>query len=217
MTRARRAVTVAALALLLGCGEDRATPIREEIAKLKKQRVPAEQLETATREANESERARDAVVAKADRDEADLAAAHAEADSLRAALQHEADRNADLRAQIDAKTAPLAAAATQTDALEKKVAERRKRLGALRDQARALARALQPQDPAWAEARRLAALRGFADDVAMQLPAEPAVQALSDTLAQSPPRRELLVGALQHLAEVLDHAAEQGVAPVAGK
>ena len=217
MNGAHRAVTLAALALLLGCGEDRATPVREEIAKLKKVRVPAEQLETATRDAADSESARDAAVAKADRDEADLAAAHAEADRLRAALQHEADRNGDLRAEIDGKTAPLAAAAAQTDALEKKVAERRKRLGVLRDQAKALAKALQPQDPAWAEARRLASLRGFADDVAMQLPAEPAVHALSDALAPTPPQREALVGALQRLAEVLDHAAEEGAAPVAAK
>ncbi|HXZ84608.1 MAG TPA: hypothetical protein VEI82_03870 [Myxococcota bacterium] len=217
MTRAQRAVALAALALALGCGEDRATPIRAEIAKLKKERVPAEQLEMATREAGESEATRDAAVEKAKRDEAELAGAHAEVDRLRAALQHEADRNAELRAQLEAKNAPLAAAAAQTDALEKKVAERRKRLGALRDQAKALARALQPQDPAWAETRRLAALRSFSDDVAAQLPTEPAVRALASALAQSPPQRDTLIGALQHLAEVLDHAAEEGLAPVAAK
>jgi len=217
VTRARRVTALAALALLLGCGEDRATPIRAEIAKLKKERVPVEQLETATREAAESESARDGAVAKASRDEAELAAAHAELDRQRAALQHEADRNAELRAQLEAKSAPLAAAAAQADALEKKVAERRERLGVLRDQAKALAKALQPQDPAWAETRRLAALRDFAGDVAAQLPSEPAVQALSNALAQSPPERETLVSALQRLAEVLDRAADEGAAPGGAK
>ena len=175
MTGARRAVAYAALALLLGCGEDRATPIRAEIAKLKKERVPSEQLATATKEAADSEGARDAAVAKAAKDDAELAAAHAELDRLQAALQREADRNAELRGELDAKNAPLAAAASQTDALEKKVAERRKRLGVLRDQAKALAKALQAQDPAWAETRRMAALRDYAEDVEMQLPSEPAV------------------------------------------
>ena len=189
MTGARRAVAYAALALLLGCGEDRATPIRAEIAKLKKERVPSEQLATATKEAADSEGARDAAVAKAAKDDAELAAAHAELDRLQAALQREADRNAELRGELDAKNAPLAAAASQTDALEKKVAERRKRLGVLRDQAKALAKALQAQDPAWAETRRMAALRDYAEDVEMQLPSEPAVQALSSALGQSPPPR----------------------------
>jgi chromosome segregation ATPase len=217
VTRSRSAAVCAALAFLLACGEDRATPIRDEIAKLKKERVPAEQLETAAREAAESEASRDAAVAKADKDEAELAAERAELERLRAALQHEADRNAELRARLDAKNGPLAEAAAQTDGLEKKVAERRKRLGVLRDQAKALARALQPQDPAWAEARRLAALRDFAGDAESQLPSQPEVKALSRALAQSPPEREALVAALQHLAEVLDRAASEGAAPVAAK
>jgi len=205
------------LALLLGCGEDRATPIRAEIAKLKKERVPSEQLATATKEAADSEGARDAAVAKAAKDDAELAAAHAELDRLQAALQREADRNAELRGELDAKNAPLAAAASQTDALEKKVAERRKRLGVLRDQAKALAKALQAQDPAWAETRRMAALRDYAEDVEMQLPSEPAVQALSSALGQSPPQREALVAALQQLTQVLGRAADEGAAPVAAK
>lgn len=217
MTGARRAVAYAALALLLGCGEDRATPIRAEIAKLKKERVPSEQLATATKEAADSEGARDAAVAKAAKDDAELAAAHAELDRLQAALQREADRNAELRGELDAKNAPLAAAASQTDALEKKVAERRKRLGVLRDQAKALAKALQAQDPAWAETRRMAALRDYAEDVEMQLPSEPAVQALSSALGQSPPQREALVAALQQLTQVLGRAADEGAAPVAAK
>ena len=217
MTGARRAVAYAALALLLGCGEDRATPIRAEIAKLKKERVPSEQLDTATTEAADSEGARDAAVAKAAKDDAELAAAHAELDRLQAALQREADRNAELRGELDAKNAPLAAAASQTDALEKKVAERRKRLGVLRDQAKALAKALQAQDPAWAETRRMAALRDYAEDVEMQLPSEPAVQALSSALGQSPPQREALVAALQQLTQVLGRAADEGAAPVAAK
>ena len=217
MTGARRAVAYAALALLLGCGEDRATPIRAEIANLKKERVPSEQLATATKEAADSEGARDAAVAKAAKDDAELAAAHAELDRLQAALQREADRNAELRGELDAKNAPLAAAASQTDALEKKVAERRKRLGVLRDQAKALAKALQAQDPAWAETRRMAALRDYAEDVEMQLPSEPAVQALSSALGQSPPQREALVAALQQLTQVLGRAADEGAAPVAAK
>jgi len=217
VTGARRAVAYAALALLLGCGEDRATPIRAEIAKLKKERVPSEQLATATKEAADSEGARDAAVAKAAKDDAELAAAHAELDRLQAALQREADRNAELRGELDAKNAPLAAAASQTDALEKKVAERRKRLGVLRDQAKALAKALQAQDPAWAETRRMAALRDYAEDVEMQLPSEPAVQALSSALGQSPPQREALVAALQQLTQVLGRAADEGAAPVAAK
>ena len=217
MTGARRAVAYAALALLLGCGEDRATPIRAEIAKLKKERVPSEQLATATKEAADSEGARDAAVAKAAKDDAELAAAHAELDRLQAALQREADRNAELRGELDAKNAPLAAAASQTDAREKKVAERRKRLGVLRDQAKALAKALQAQDPAWAETRRMAALRDYAEDVEMQLPSEPAVQALSSALGQSPPQREALVAALQQLTQVLGRAADEGAAPVAAK
>jgi chromosome segregation ATPase len=217
MTRARRGAVLAVLALVLGCGEDRATPIRNEIAKLKKERVPAEQLETATREAAESESARDAAVAKADRDQAELATAHGELEQLRASLQHEADRNAELRAQLDAKNAPLAEASAQSDALEKKVAERRKRLGVLRDQAKALARALQPQDPAWAEARRLAALRDFGSDVESQLPSQPEVQALTRALAQSPPERETLVTALQNLAEALDRVAEQSATTAGAK
>jgi len=217
VTGARRAVAYAALALLLGCGEDRATPIRAEIAKLKKERVPSEQLATATKEAADSEGARDAAVAKAAKDDAELAAAHGELDRLQAALQREADRNAELRGELDAKNAPLAAAASQTDALEKKVAERRKRLGVLRDQAKALAKALQAQDPAWAETRRMAALRDYAEDVEMQLPSEPAVQALSSALGQSPPQREALVAALQQLTQVLGRAADEGAAPVAAK
>jgi DNA repair exonuclease SbcCD ATPase subunit len=217
MTRARSGAALLALALLLGCGEDRATPIRDEIAKLKKERVPADQLDTATVDAAGAEAARDAAVAKADRDEAELAAARAELERLRASLQHEVDRNAELRAQLDAKNGPLAEATAQTDALEKKVAERRKRLGVLRDQAKALARALQPQDPAWAEARRLGALRDFAGDAGSQLPAQPEVQALGRALAQSPPEREMLVTALQKLAEALDRAAEDSGAQAGAK
>jgi chromosome segregation ATPase len=217
MTRSRSAAACAVLALLLACGEDRETPIREEIAKLKKERVPAEQLETATREATESEATRDAAVAKADKDEALLATERAELERLRGALQHEAERNAELRAQLEAKNAPLAEATAQTDGLEKRVAERRKRLGVLRDQARALAKALQPQDPAWAETRRLAALRDFAADAESQLPSSPEAKALSHALAQSPPERETLVTALQHLAETFDRAASDGAAPVTAK
>jgi predicted nucleic acid-binding Zn-ribbon protein len=217
LTRARRAIAYAALALLVACGEDRATPIRAELAKLKKERVPTEQLDTAKREASESEATRDAAVEQVGRDEAQLAADRAELERLRAALQKESDRNADLRAQLQGRTEPLNAATAQSSALETKVAERRKRLGVLRDQAKALAKAMQPQDPAWAEARRLAALRDFDADVAAQLPAEPAVHALSSALDASPPDRLAIVRALQSLAETLDTAAQQGAAPTAAK
>jgi len=217
VTRARRAIAYAALALVFACGEDRATPIRDEIAKLKKERVPAEQLDSAKREASEAATARDAAVEQANRDEAQLAADRAELDRLRAALQRESDRNADLRAQLQGRTEPLNAATTQTSALEAKAAERRKRLGVLRDQAKALAKALQPQDPAWAEARRFAALRDFDAEVAAQLPGEPAVQRLSSALEASPPDRAALVAALQKLAEALDGATQEAMAPAASK
>ncbi|HTO69262.1 MAG TPA: hypothetical protein VMR31_05320 [Myxococcota bacterium] len=210
MTLGRRALAFAALALLFACGEDRATPIRDEIAKLKKERVPAEQLEAATKDAADSEAARDAALAKADKDEADLAAAHGQVDALQAAMQRETDRNADLRAQLDAKVEPLNRANADTAALEAKVAERRKRLGTLRDQAKALAKAMHPQDPAWAEARRIAAVRDFGADVAAQLPGEPAVQGLSRALEASPPERSAVVAALGQLADALDRAAQSG-------
>ncbi|MFI5317400.1 MAG: hypothetical protein ACHQ6T_17000 [Myxococcota bacterium] len=216
MTRARRAASLSALALALACGEDRVTPLREELAKLKKERVPQEQLATAVREAGEAESARDAAVARANADEAALAAARAELDRARAALQRETDRNAQLRSDLDARREPLAAVASGVDALEARANERRRRLGVLRDQAKALARALRPEDPAWAEKRRLAALSDFERDVAAQLPEEPAVHALSSQLAAQPPDVAALAASLQSLAEVLDRSASQGAAPAAG-
>ncbi|HTO52199.1 MAG TPA: hypothetical protein VMR50_02350 [Myxococcota bacterium] len=217
MTRARALTACAALALLFACGEDKVTPLKAELEKLKKERVPQEQLETAKREAAESEAMRDAAVAKATTDEASVESAKAELERLRNEMQRETDRNLELRKQIDENVDKTNASASGVEALDKQVAERRKRLGVLRDQAKALARALQPQDPAWAETRRLAALRDFAGDAESQLPSQPEVQALVRALAQSPPERETLVTVLQKLAEALDRVAEAGATEVGAK
>lgn len=209
-------MSLAALALLFACREDRVTPLREEIAKLKKERVPTEQLETAKREAAESEATRDAAVARASQDEATLAAAHAELDRMRAALQSESDRNAKLRAGLDARREPLATAASSVDALELRAAERRRQLGVLRDQAKSLARAMRPDDPAWAEKRRLGALAEFERNVAAQLPSSPEVHALASALAVAPPDPAAVTKSLNALAEALDRSASEGETPVAG-
>jgi chromosome segregation ATPase len=217
MTRAARALSLCGLALLVGCGEDRVTPLREEIAKLKKERVPLEQRETAKREADEAEASRGAALARAAEDEAALAAARGELDRSRAALQRETDRNAALRADLDARREPLAAVASGVEGLETRAAERRRRLGVLRDQANALARALRPDDPAWAEKRRLAALTDFERELAAQLPDEPAVRALSVRLAATPPDVVALAASLQALADLLDRDAAGAPAAAAGK
>ena len=216
MSSARRVIALGALALLFACREDRVTPLRDEIAKLKKERVPTEQRETAKREAAEAESARDAAVARASQDEAALSAAHAELDRMRAALQRESDRNAKLRADLDARREPLTSVASSVDALELRAAERRRQLGVLRDQAKSLARAMRPDDPAWAEKRRLAALAEFERNVAAQLPSSPEVHALAGILAATPPDPAAITKSLNALAEALDRSASEGESPVAG-
>ena len=207
MTRLRPLASAALLLLLLGCGEDRVTPLKEEIAKLKKERVPQEQLETAKREAAEAQVTRDAAVARAAEDEQAVEAARAELERLRAALQHEVDRNVELRADIDARLEPLNKAGAAVDALQAQVTERRTHLDVLRDQAKALARAMRPDDPAWAEKRRLQAIADFAREAATQLPNDAAIRALSTALEAPQPDPAALVKSLQAVADSIDHIA----------
>jgi chromosome segregation ATPase len=215
LTRARCTGSLAILALLLACGEDRVTPLREEIAKLKKERVSSEQLETGKREADEAEKTRDAAVAQADADESAVAAQRAELDRQRAALRREVDRNAELRAAIDAREQPLADVSSGVNELEIRANERRRYLGVLRDQAKALARALTPEDPAWAEKRRLSAVADFDRALAEQLPAEPEVRDLGRELRAVPPDKTALVAALQSVAALLDRRAGEAAPPAA--
>src|SRR5262249_22505491 len=93
--------------------------------------------------------------------------------------------------------------------------ERRRYLTTLRDQAKALARALGPEDPAWADKRRLAAVGDFERAVKEQLPAEPEVQALGRQLGARPPDKSALVASLQSLAALLDRRAGEAMAPAA--
>lgn len=210
MSRLARRFAWAPLALALACGEDKVTPLRDEIAKLKKERVPVEQLETARKEAAESEAARDAAVVRAGEAEAALAKAKVELERQRAALDHEAERNAEIRRQIDDQREPLAAASASLDALEVQATERRRKLTVLRDQARALGSAMHPGDPEWAAARRLTALRDFERAVRAQLPGESAVAALSKALAADPIQNDAVATALRGVADELDRLAQSG-------
>ncbi|HTO05723.1 MAG TPA: hypothetical protein VMR86_01595 [Myxococcota bacterium] len=211
----RRAGALVLALLLLGCGEDKVTPLREEIAKLKKERVPAEQLETAKKEAGEAETSRDAALARADADEAGIAAQRAELERLRGALQHEVDRNTELRAAIDARQQPLANAVSGVNDLEVRANERRRYLTTLRDQAKALAKALTPEDPAWADKRRLAAVGDFERALREQLPGEPQVQDLGRQLVATPPDKAALVASLQSVAELLDRRVGEAASAAA--
>jgi hypothetical protein len=136
-----------ALALRLAWGDDKGTPLKAEVAKLKKERVPQEQLETAKREAAEAEATRDAAVAKAGQDEAAVSEAKAELERQRAALQHETDRNLELRKEIDAHVDSTNAAISSLEGVEAQATERRRQLTVLRDQAKPLAKAMRPDDP----------------------------------------------------------------------
>jgi chromosome segregation ATPase len=211
VTRAARLGLILGLsgALLIACSDDRAQALHAEITKLKGERVPKAQLETGHREADEAEAAREAAVAGAHEAESAAAAASAEAQKLRGELDHEAARNAELRGALDAQSEPLAQLGAKVDALDARAVERGRHLALLRDQALALAAALRPDDPAWAEERRLAAVRDFERKLRGELPNEPAVGELARALDAQPSQPQQLEVALRTLAALLDRNSKQ--------
>jgi chromosome segregation ATPase len=218
MSFARRGLALALAALfVVACGEDRATPLKAEIAKLKKERVPVDQLHTAEKEADEGEAQRTEALAKADRDEAAVTASKAELERLRAGLQSETDRNAALRAELDARVDANNTEATALDAAETRAGERRRELDTLRDQAKALIKQMRPGDPEWAMLRRYAVITDYSHRASAQLESEPAVIALAALVRQEHAAPADLLQALQAVADTCDAKARQSETAAAAK
>jgi chromosome segregation ATPase len=141
--------------LVLGCGPDRAAELRQEIAKLEQDRVPLDALEKATHEADAAEADAAARVREADEARAELAKLEAEAKRTAEAFARQVATNEALRAKIDDTTQHIAAARAQEADLAARVAREQEQAGYLRDQAQTLAQQVRPDDPDWANARRI--------------------------------------------------------------
>jgi septal ring factor EnvC (AmiA/AmiB activator) len=193
--------SLVAAGLALGCGPDRAAELHQEIAKLEQERVPVDALEKAKQEADAAERDLAARAEEQGEARAELSKLEAEARRTAEAFDREVARNAELRSKIDDASQRTAAARKRDEELVAEVARERERAGYLRDRAETLARQMRPDDPGWANARRVGNLSQLLAEAARTYPDDPVLARLAGT--DLGPSDEARVGAAAAAAAAL--------------
>ena len=188
MSGARLATVLLAI-LAAGCAPDRAPELRKEIAKLEEERSPSEAVEKAKADADAAEA--QLAARNQEREQARAALSGLEADVQRAkeAIDREVQRNEDLRSQVDEAGQRALAASKRSEELVAQIAQERARAGYLRDRAETLARELRPEDPDWANARRVQGLSQLLAEAVRTYPDDPVLEELahSDLAASKRP------------------------------
>ena len=206
----RRALALGLALFALACTNERAESLRAEIEKAKKERVEVTVVEKAKQESAEAEAALAASRTALEQARADEAKLETERDGQRGALAAEVARNERLRAEIEAIAQRAQAQAARGQDLDAEIAKVKARASWVRDQADVLAREIRPEDPAWATARRLEALREFVAGVASEYPDDPLVADLARAPIRAvlaPPTPDQARAAAEQAAKLRDRFA----------
>ncbi|HXK21505.1 MAG TPA: hypothetical protein VMS55_02390 [Myxococcota bacterium] len=174
-------VLLAVLGASSGCAPDRAPELRKEIAKLEEERSPTDAVEKAKADADAAEAQLAARNQELEQARAALSGFEADVKRTSAALDEEVQRNQDLRSQIDEAGQRALAASKRSEELVAQIAQERARAGYLRDRAETLAHELRPEDPDWANQRRVLGLSQLLAETVRTYPDDPVLVELAHT------------------------------------
>jgi DNA-directed RNA polymerase beta subunit len=176
-----RLAPVLLVILAAGCAPDRAPELRKEIAKLQEERSPVEAVEKAKADADAAEAQLAARNQELEQARAALSGVEADVQRAKKAIDREVQRNEELRSQVDEAGQRTLAASKRSAELVAQIAQERARADYLRDRAETLARELRPDDPDWANARRVEGLSQLLAEAVRTYPDDPVLEELAQS------------------------------------
>ena len=168
-----------------GCAPDRAPELRKEIAKLTDERSPTDAVDKAKADAEAAEAQLAARNQELEQARAAVSRFEAEVTRASADLDHEVQRNQDLRTRIDEAGQQTIAASKRSAELVAQIAQERDRARYLRDRAETFARELRPADPDWATERRVLGLSQLLAEAVRTYPDDPVLAALEHSQVEA--------------------------------